>query len=145
MLKFKEYSTELDAVVETTDLAEDEIKQLDEVLDTAARLKKKQFFLRRKAKNALARKLQAKRLASTERLKGRATNRAKSVLIKRLFQGRSRSEIPLSQRAAVDAKLAKMKGTIKRVAGKLLRRVKADDIARKTGHSHKSSGSAGAL
>ncbi len=145
MLKFKEYSTELDAVIESTVLTEDELLYLDEVLDTAARFKKRQSFVRRSARVALARKLQAKRLATPERLKSRASVRAKSLLIKRLFHGRSRSDIPLSQRAAVDKKLSTMKGAIKRISLKLLRRVKQDDIARKTGHKSKSTSSAGAL
>lgn len=145
MLKFKEYSSELDAMLESVELTEEEIKQLDEVLDTAARLKKRQQFKRRGARIALARKIQSKRLATPDRLKTRAKLRAKSLLIKRLFQGRSRGEIPLSQRAQVDKKLAMMKGAIKRISTKLLRRVKQDDIARKTGNKSKGYSSAGAL
>jgi hypothetical protein len=145
MLKFKEYSTELDAMLESVELSEEELQQLDEVLDTAQRLKRKQAFKRRGARIALARKIQSKRLATPERLKARAKLRAKSLLIKRLFQGRSRGEIPLSQRAQVDKKLAMMKGAIKRISTKLLRRVKQDDISRKSGNKSKGHSSAGAL
>lgn len=145
MLNFKEYSIELDVVLESVELTEVEQQQLDEVLDTAQRLKRKQAFVRRRARIALARKLQSKRLATPERLQARAKLRAKSLLIKRLFQGRSRSEIPLSQRAQVDKKLQMMKGSIKRISAKLLRRVRQDDIARKSGQKRKGSSSAGAL
>lgn len=146
MLNFKEYSIEIDVVSESVELTEDEQQQLDEVLDTSQRLKRKQAFVRRRARIALARKLQSKRLATPERLKARAKLRAKSLLIKRLFQGRTRSEIPLSQRAQVDKKLQMMKGSIKRISTKLLRRVKQDDIARKTGRKQKNQASAaGAL
>lgn len=138
MLKFKEYSTELDALLDQVQLTPEEMTQIDEVLDTHQRFKKRQAFIRRSARLALARKIQSKRLATTERLKGRAKNRAKSILIKRLYQGRSRSEIPLSQRKQVDQKLERMKGSIKRIAGKLLRRVKQDDVARKSGTYKKS-------
>lgn len=146
MLNFKEYSIEIDVVSESVELTEEEQQQLDEVLDTSQRLKRKQAFVRRRARIALARKLQSKRLATPERLKARAKLRAKSLLIKRLFQGRTRSEIPLSQRAQVDRKLQMMKGSIKRISTKLLRRVKQDDIARKTGRKQKNQASAaGAL
>lgn len=145
MLKFKEYSTELDAVLETVELTEEEQQQLAEVLDTSQRLKRKQAFVRRRARISLARKLQAKRLATPERLKARAKLRAKALLIRRLYQGRTRSEIPLSQRAQVDKKLQMMKGSIKRISTKLLRRVKQDDIARKSGQKRKGPSSAGAL
>ena len=146
MLKFKDYSKELDEVIESVDLTQEELQQLDEVLDTAARLKKRQSFIRRRARIALARKIQSKRLATPERIKARAKLRAKGLLIKRLFQGRTRSEIPLSQRAQVDKKLAMLKGAIKRISTKLIRRVKQDDIARKTGKkSSAGHSSAGAL
>jgi hypothetical protein len=145
MLNFKEYSQELDAVAETVELTQEELSQLDEVLDTTARLKRKALFKRRGARIALARKLQAKRLATPDRLKKRSRLRAKGILIKRLFQGRTMSEIPISQRAQVSKKLERLKGTISRVSTKLLRRVKQDDIARKTGKKVSSAGHSGAL
>jgi hypothetical protein len=145
MLNFKEYSQELDAVAETVELTQEELSQLDEVLDTTARLKRKALFKRRGARIALARKLQAKRLATPDRLKKRSRLRAKGILIKRLFQGRTMSEIPISQRAQVSKKLERLKGTISRVSTKLLRRVRQDDIARKTGKKVSSAGHSGAL
>jgi hypothetical protein len=147
MLKFKEYSQELDIVAETIELTTEELQQIDEVLDTAGRLKRKASFIRRKARISLARKMQAKRLATPDRLKGRAKTRAKSLLVKRMYQGRSMGQIPISQRAQVSKKLARMKGSIKRISTKLMRRVKQDDIARKTGNYKKvkSSSSNGAM
>ena len=147
MITFKEYSQELDELVPSVELTEEEQSELNEVLNTSARLKQRQKFQMRRAKISLARKNQNRRLADTKRLKQRARSRARNLLIKRLFQGRSRSQIPLSQRAQVDKKLAMLKGAVKRISTKLLRRVKQDDIARKTGHKSKSrsSSSAGAL
>ena len=146
MLKFKEYSAELDTVIESLSLTEEEQQQIDEVLDTSARIKRKAIFLRKKGRIALARKLQAKRLSTPDRLKSRAVRRAKALLIKRLYQGRKKSDIPLSQRGQVEKKLEKLKGAVKRISTKLLRTVKRDDIARKSGAPRaKTSGSAGAL
>ena len=145
MLNFKEYSKELDDIAESVILTEEELTQLDEVLNTSARLKKRQFFIRTKARRMMQRKLQSKRLATPTRLKGRAKNRAKALLIRRLFQGRTRSQIPISQRQQVDKKLAMMKGAIARISTKLLRRVKQDDIASKTKFKSKDHPSAGAL
>ena len=147
MLKFKEYSDEFDSMLESIELTQEELSQLDEVLDTSARLKRRAQFKRRSARIAMSRRIQSKRLATPDRLKARAKMRAKSLIIKRLFQGRSVSQIPLSQRQQVSKKLAMMKASIKRISTKLLRRVKQDDIARKTGHrpKNKSSSSGGAL
>lgn len=140
MLKFKEYSQEFDVIADSVELTDVELTSINEVLDTSARIKKKQQFIRRSARIQLARKMQAHRLASSDRIKSRAKTRARNILIKRLYQGRSRSDIPLTQRKAVDLKLAKMKGTVARLSRKLIRRVKQDDIRRKT---HANVGNAG--
>lgn len=132
MLKFKEYSQEFDEVVESIQLTEEEVSELNEVLDTAARVKKKQQFIRRGARIAMARKVQQRRFASPERLKLRSRQRARSLLIKRLYQGRSRSQIPLAQRKQVDIKLGRMKNAVNRISQKLIRRVRQEDIARKS-------------
>lgn len=132
MITFKEYSQEFDEVVESVELTEEEQSELTEVLDTSARLKKRQSFIRNKARITLARKIQSKRFANTDRLKKRSKLRARNLLIKRLYQGRTRSQIPLSQRAAVDTKLKRMSSAVNRLSTKLLRRVKQEDIARKS-------------
>lgn len=133
MLKFKEYSTEFDVIADSMELSEDELSIINEVLDTSARIKKKQQFIRRKSRIQLAKKMQSHRLASSDRIKQRAKTRARNLLIKRLYHGRSRSDIPLAQRKAVDTKLSRMKNTVSRLSRKLIRRVKQDDIRRKTG------------
>jgi hypothetical protein len=134
MLNFKEYSQEFDEILESVELTEEEQSELNEVLDTSARLKKRQAFIRNKARITLARKVQARRLADTDRLKKRSKQRARNLLIKRLYQGRTRSQIPISQRAAVDAKLKKMSRAVNRISTKLLRRVRQEDIAKKNKH-----------
>lgn len=132
MLGFKEYSIEFDTVSETIILSEEELSLINEVLDTAARIQRKQAFVRRKSKLQLAKKIQARRFASTDRLKTRAKLRARNILIRRLYQGRSKADIPLPQRKAVDQKMVKLRGAVNRISNKLLKRVRQEDIARKT-------------
>lgn len=132
MLRFKEYSEEFDTIANSVELTEEEQHEINEVLDTAARIKKRQQFINRKSRIALARKVQARRLASLDRIKTRAHQRARSMLIKRLYNGRTRSEIPLAQRKAVDTKLGRMRNAIDRMSLKLIRRVRQDDIRRKS-------------
>jgi len=132
MLKFKEYSQEFDLELESVQLTDEEVSELNEVLDTSARIKRKQQFIRRGARIAMARKVQQRRFASPERLKLRSKQRARNLLIRRLYQGRSRSEIPIAQRKQVDIKLSRMKNAVNRISQKLIRRVRQEDIARKT-------------
>lgn len=133
MLRFTEYSKEFDTIVDSVELDNEELEQINEVLSTAARIKKKQDFIRRKARIQLARKIQSRKFATKDRLLIRAKKQARAVLIKRIFSGKTRSDIPLAQRAVVDARLSRMKGSVNRIANKLLRRVRQEDIARKTG------------
>ena len=132
MITFKEYSQEFDVELSSVVLTEAEQSELNEVLDTSARLKRRQIFMRNRARLKMAKKIQSRRLADTKRLKNRSKQRARRLLIKRLYQGRTRSQIPYSQRASVDAKLKRMKGAINRISLKLLRRVRQEDIAKKS-------------
>ncbi len=132
MISFKEYSDEIDVACESVELTDEELSQLNEVLDTSARIKKRQQFIRRKARLAVQRKAQSRRLADTGRLRERAKRRARNLLIRRLYQGRSKSQIPLSQRKQVDLKLKKLSRAVTRISSKLIRRVRQEDIARKT-------------
>ncbi len=132
MISFKEYSDEIDVACESVELTDEELSQLTEVLDTSARIKKRQQFIRRKARLAVQRKAQSRRLADTGRLRERAKRRARNLLIRRLYQGRSKAQIPLSQRKQVDLKLKKLSRAVTRISSKLIRRVRQEDIARKT-------------
>lgn len=133
MISFKEYSDEIDVACESVELTDEELSHLNEVLDTSARIKKRQQFIRRKARLAVQRKAQSRRLADTGRLRERAKRRARNLLIRRLYQGRSKAQIPLSQRKQVDIKLKKLSRAVTRISNKLIRRVRQEDIARKTG------------
>lgn len=133
MISFKEYSDEFDTTVESVELTDEELSQINEVLDTSARIKKRQSFIRRKARLAMQRKVQSRRLADTKRLRQRSKMRARNLLIRRLYQGRSRSQIPISQRKQVDLKLKKLSRAVTRISNKLIRRVRQEDIAKKTG------------
>jgi len=128
MQGFKEYSQEFDAEFQLMELTQEELVQLDEVLDTSARTKKAQQLRRMKTRVALGRKRAAKRLATTDTLKKRATARARNRIIKRMTQGRGKASLSYGARQQIDKKLARMKGGIQRLATKLLRQVKQDDI-----------------
>jgi hypothetical protein len=137
MQGFKEYSQEFDAEFELTELTQEELVQLDEVLDSRARLKRAQQFRRSKTKVALGRKRAAKRLASSDKIKKRALARARGRIIKRMTQGRGKAALSYGARAQLDKRLARMKGGIARLAVKLIRQVKQDDIQKLRGKPSK--------
>ncbi len=128
MQGFKEYSQEFDAEFQLTELTQEELVQLDEVLDSRARLKKAQQLRRMKTRVALGRKRASKRLASSDVLKKRAVVRARNRIIRRLTQGRGKGALSYGARQQLDKRLARMKGGIQRLATKLIRQVRQDDI-----------------
>lgn len=135
MQGFKEYSQEFDAEFSITELTTEEVQQLDEVLDARARIKKAQQLRRMKTRVALGRKRASKRLASSQVIKKRAVARARRRIISRLTQGRGKSALSYGARQQLDKRLARMKGGIQRLATKLIRQVKQDDIQKLRGKS----------
>jgi hypothetical protein len=130
MLKFKEYSEQFDELAESVELTEEEQSELNEVMNTSARLKRRNQFINRKARLKMQRKVQRMRLADSPRIKNRSIRRAKGLIIKRIYQGRSRSEIPLPQRSQVDKKLLQLRSAVNRLSQKLIRRVRQEDQMR---------------
>lgn len=104
-----------------------------EVATLAQRQKMKQAFKKNKAKIALGRKKAAKKLATPDQLKKRAEKQARNVLIKKLTKGKDKGEMSFSQRAALEKQLEKKKGAIKKIAKKLLPKVKQADRAKLKG------------
>lgn len=142
MQGFKEYSQEFDAEFQLTELTQEELVQLDEVLDARARVKKAQQLRRMKTRVAMGRKRAAKRIANTQTIKKRAVVRARNRIIRRLTQGRGKGALSYGARQQLDKRLARMKGGIQRLAIKLVRQVRQDDInkLRKKSKGSKSSG-----
>jgi hypothetical protein len=133
MLKFKEYSEQFDELAESVELTEEEQSQINEALSTSARLKRRNQFINRRARLKMQRKVQRMRLADSPRIKNRSVRRAKGLIIKRIYQGRSRSQIPLTQRSQVDKKLEQLRPAVNRLSLKLVRRVRQEDQMR---HAH---------
>lgn len=104
-----------------------ETEQLDEVLDASQRMKKKATMRRIKAKLKLGRKRAMKKRADPEKLKKRAARRARSAMFKKLAQGKSKSDMSMSDRKAIEKRLESKKGIIQRMAKKLLPTVRKDD------------------
>ena len=101
-----------------------------EVATLAQRQKMKAAFRKNKAKIALGKAKAAKKLATPDQLKKRAEKQARNVIIKKLTKGKDKGEMSFSQRAALEKQLEKKKGAIKKIAKKLLPKVKQADRAK---------------
>jgi hypothetical protein len=112
-------------------------EDIDEVLNMAQRRKAAINLKKNKAKIAMGRKRNAKKIADPARLKVRAQKAARREIAKKLTKGIPKSELTPARRAEIEKRLNKMKGKIDRIAKKSLPQVRRDEIAKKRGNKDK--------
>lgn len=99
-------------------------------LTRTARRKMAQRAKRTAKKRAIKRKMRAKRMKNSTQLKSSAEKMAKNLIVKKLTGGKKYGELSIGQKEMVDKKIAAKKGLVKKVARKMLPRVKAKEKAR---------------
>ena len=104
-----------------------ESPDLSEAMTMAQRMKMKQAFKRNRAKIMLGRKKAAKKLASPEKLKLRATKQARDIIIKKILKDKSKADLSFSGRQALEKQVDKKKAAIAKIAKKLLPGIKIKD------------------
>ena len=120
MKSFKEHNA---------DISEESV-DFSEAMSLQHRMKMKAAFRKNKAKIALGKKKAAKKLASPEKLKAKATKAARELLIKKILKNKKKSDLSFSARAGIEKKLANKKGAIAKIAKKLLPGIKKKDRAK---------------
>lgn len=103
----------------------------DEALTNLQRQKAKQTFRKNKAKIALGKKKAAKKIASPEQLQKRADKAARDILIKKITKDKDKSDLSFAQRANIEKQLEKKKAAIKKIAKKLLPKLRIADREKK--------------
>ena len=124
----KEIANHIKAIKE-----EVELEQIDEkVVGMVTRMHRSVNMKKNKAKLTRAREIARRRLAKGSSLSRRSMKRAKNILRTRLAgsQGTNYSNLPVSQKIAIDKMVDRKKGAIKRIAAKIAPRVKSDELRR---------------
>ena len=105
---------------------------LDEVLNMQQRLKKKAIMRRIKNRVKLGRKRSKYKMANTEKLKKRASKKAREILRKRLAgkHGEDYKNLSYSARMQIDKKLASKKAMVAKIAKKILPKVRKGEQER---------------
>ena len=98
-----------------------------EAVTMATRMKMKAAARKNKAKIQLGKKKAAKKLASPEKLKQRAEKKARDIIIKKILKGKSKSDLSFSARGELEKKVKKKAGAIKKIAKKILPKVRQAD------------------
>lgn len=112
------------------ELEEDNL--LSEVLSLDQRRKRAIIMKRYSAKIERAREIAKKRLASTEKLKKRSYIQARDIVRRRVAgrRGAEYATLSPSEKIQVDTAVEKRKGAIKKIAARLMPKVKAAEFAR---------------
>ena len=71
-----------------------------------------------------------KKKASPEKLIGRAEKAAKEIIRNKLVKGKKYADLPFAQRELIDKKVEKKKDAIKKIAKKLLPKIRKQEVER---------------
>ena len=113
------------------DLSEQEVEAL-EALDMKARRKLSQAMRKNKAKIKRAKEIASKKKASKDKLEKRAQKQAIEIVKKKIAQGKDIKKMSFAARQQLDDKVKKKQGLVKKLAKRLLKKVKADEKDRMT-------------
>lgn len=111
----------------------DKLSDQHEALNVQQRLKLKRSLIRNKAKIRMGKKRAERRLASQEVLKSRAMRQARKLMLKRILKNKDKSELSYTQRQTYEKMMARKKEAVKRLAVKLLPKMRKLELQRKTG------------
>ena len=112
------------------------VTNLDEVMSKAVRMKKAMMMKAKGKMIARKRMIAMKKKASPEKLKQRAAKKARDILMKKILKDRKKSDLSIAGKETLEKKLATKKAVIKKIAKKILpkvRKAEADRIAKQKG------------
>lgn len=98
--------------------------EVDEALDAKQRMAKKMAMKKNKAKIKIGKKKAMKRAANPEKLKKMALKKARDIIAKKLVKGKDKKDMGMSGKRSLEKKLDKKKSAIKKLAKKILPKVK---------------------
>lgn len=81
-------------------------------------------------KIARKKKIAMKKKASPEKLMSRAEKAAKEIIRNKLVKGKKYADLPFAQRELIDKKVEKKKDAIKKIAKKLLPKIRKQEVER---------------
>ena len=108
----------------------DNIETQDEALSIAQRNKKSRIMKAKGKMIARKRALAMKKKASPEKMKSRSMKQARDLLTKKILKDKSKADLSQSGKEALEKKLDKKKAIIKKIAKKLLPKIKKAETER---------------
>jgi len=109
----------------------EETEEVDEALNLQQRRARGRKMKLKRRQIEVSRKRVLKRAADPKRLKTRAEKAARNAIFRRLAKGLSRDEVPPQRKQEIEKRMEKMRGRIKRLAIKLMPKVRKLDKERR--------------
>jgi hypothetical protein len=110
------------------------MSELDEFLgiskETRKKMARNMSKIAKKASTQLKKARSALKMASPEKIKSKAHKKAKEVFANKLIGDKSWSDLSDQEKTQIEKKLAKKKGAIEKLAKKLAKQVKKDELAK---------------
>ncbi len=114
------------------DSIDEEEVEAQEALDMKARRKLSQAMRKNKAKIKRAKEIASKKKATKGTLEKRAQKQAIEIVKKKIAQGKDIKKMSFAARQQLDDKVKKKQGLVKKLAKRLLKKVKTDEKDRLT-------------
>ena len=108
----------------------DNLEPQDEALSKAARMKMSRMMKAKGKIIARKRAISMKKKKSPEKIKKTAMKQARDLLAKKILKDRSKADLSISGKEALEKKLNKKKAIIKKIAKKLIPKIKQAEAER---------------
>jgi hypothetical protein len=116
-------------------ISEEVSDDVDEALNMQQRLARGRQFKRLKAKIKIGRERAKRKMASKEKLEGRAKKQARTLILKKLTKGVDKSELSFARRQEIEKRMEKpqVKKRINMLARRMFKDVRKKEVERKKG------------
>jgi len=116
---------------------------IEKPLTPKQRMQRGRLMKRLAPRMAMKRKITMKRKANPEKIKARAEKQARDIIRKKLLKDVDYNSLGYAQKVALDKRVEKKKAAIKKIAKKLIPKVKKDELERLKKQREKGSSSFG--
>jgi hypothetical protein len=100
--------------------AVDEEYDIDEALSAQTRIKKRFDFMKSKSKREISMQLNRRRISSQGKLKKRAINHARTLMMQRLLRGRDKSQLSAAEKDRIESSIKRNRDGLMRISNRLL-------------------------
>lgn len=114
---------------------------IEKPLTPKQRMQRSRLMKRLAPRMAMKRKITMKRKANPEKIKARAEKQARDIIRKKLLKDVDYNSLGFAQKISLDKRVEKKKAVIKKIAKKLIPKIKKDELERLKKQKEKGSSS----